>query len=100
MKTVPLCLLTVIGEAVLKEHIIEDVRRLGAKGFTVTDAEGEGLRQRRVGDIIGSNFRLETILSPEVADEILRVISTEYFERYAIIAFLSTVSVVRGEKYV
>ncbi|MFN9719742.1 MAG: P-II family nitrogen regulator [Planctomycetota bacterium] len=100
MKTVPLCLLTVIGESVLKEHIIEDIRRLGAKGFTVTDAEGEGVRQRRVGDIIGANFRLETIVSPEVADEMLSVISTEYFERYAVIAFLSTVSVIRGDKYV
>jgi hypothetical protein len=53
-----------------------------------------------VGEILGSNIRLETIVSPEVADRLLKLISVEYFERYAVIAYLSTVSVIRGEKYV
>ncbi len=100
MKTVPLCLLTVIAESVLKERLIQDVRDAGAKGFTITDADGEGSRQRRVGEIFGANIRLETIVSAEVADRLLLVLSTEYFERYAVVAYLSTVSVIRGEKYV
>jgi len=53
-----------------------------------------------VSEILGSNIRIETIVSPEVADHLLEVISTEYFERFAVIAYLSTVSVIRGEKYV
>ncbi len=100
MKTIPLCLLTVIAESVLKERLIQDVRDAGAKGFTITDADGEGCRQRRVGEILGANIRLETIVSNEVADRLLQLLSTEYFERYAVIAFLSTVNVIRGEKYV
>ena len=100
MKTVPLCLVTIIAEAVLKERLIQDLRHAGARGYTITDAEGEGARQRRVGEILGANIRLETIVSPEVADRLLQVISTEYFDRYAIIAYLSTVSVIRGEKYI
>lgn len=100
MKTVPLCLLTVITESILKERLIQDVRQAGARGYTITDAEGEGVRQRRVGEILGANIRLETIVSPEVAERLLGVISTEYFERYAVVAYLSTVSVIRGEKYV
>jgi len=100
MKTVPLTLLTVIAESVLKERLIQDVRDAGAKGFTSTDADGEGCRQRRVGEILGANIRLETIVSNEVADRLLQLLSTEYFERYAVIAFLSTVNVIRGEKYV
>jgi len=100
MKTVPLTLLTVIAESVLKERLIQDVRDAGAKGFTITDADGEGCRQRRVGEILGANIRLETIVSNEVADRLLQLLSTEYFERYAVIAFLSTVNVIRGEKYV
>ena len=100
MKTVPLCLLTVIAESVLKERLIQDVRDAGAKGFSITDADGEGSRQRRVGEIFGANIRLETIVSAEVADRLLQVLSTEYFERYAVIAYLATVSVIRGEKYV
>ena len=100
MKTVPLCLLTVIAESVLKERLIQDVRDAGAKGFTITDADGEGSRQRRVGEIFGANIRLETIVSAEVADRLLHILSAEYFERYAVVAYLSTVSVIRGEKYV
>ncbi len=100
MKTVPLCLLTVIAESVLKKRLIHDVREAGARGYTIIDAEGEGTRQRRVGEILGANIRLETIVSPEVAERLLNVISTEYFDRYAVIAYLSTVSVIRGEKYV
>lgn len=100
MKTVPLCLLTVIAESVLKKRLIHDVREAGARGYTIIDVEGEGTRQRRVGEILGANIRLETIVSPEVAERLLHVISSEYFERYAVIAYLSTVSVIRGEKYV
>lgn len=100
MKTVPLCLLTVIAESVLKERLVHDLRSAGARGYTLTDAEGEGSRQRRVGEIFGANIRIETIVSPEVADRLLQLISTEYFERFAVIAYLSTVSVIRGEKYV
>lgn len=100
MKTVPLCLVTIVAEAILKDRLIADVRSAGAKGYTVTDAEGEGIRQRRVSEILGSNIRLETIVSSEVADRLLQLISIEYFERYAVIAYLSTVSVIRGEKYV
>jgi hypothetical protein len=100
VKTTPLCLLTVIAESLLKERLIQDVREAGARGYTITDAEGEGRRQRRVGEILGANIRLETIVSPEVADRLLEVISMEYFERYAVVAYLTTVNVIRGEKYV
>ena len=81
MKTVPLCMLTIIAESILKERLIHDLRQAGAKGFTITDAEGEGARQRRVGEILGENIRLETIVSPEVADRLLQIISAEYFDR-------------------
>jgi len=100
MNTVPLSLLTIIAESILKERLIHDLRNAGARGYTITDAEGEGIRQRRVSEILGSNIRLETIVSPEVADRLLHVISTEYFERYAVVAFLTEVNVIRGEKYV
>ena len=100
MKTVPLCLLTVIAESVLKERLVHDLRSVGASGYTLTDAEGEGSRQRRVGEILGANIRIESIVSPEVADRLLQLISNEYFDRFAVIAYLSTVSVIRGEKYV
>jgi nitrogen regulatory protein P-II 2 len=93
-------LLTIIAEALLKDRLIHDLRAAGAKGFTITDADGEGSRQRRVGEILGANIRLETIVSDEVAGRLLHLLSTEYFDRYAVIAYTSIVHVVRGEKYV
>jgi len=100
MKMVPLCLLTVIAESVLKERLIADIRSTGARGFTVTDADGEGSRQRRVGEILGANIRIESIVSPEVADRLMQLIANEYFDHFAVIAYLSSVSVIRGDKYV
>lgn len=56
--------------------------------------------QCHIGEILGANIRIESIVSAEVADRLLQLISNEYFDRFAVIAYLSTVSVVRGEKYV
>lgn len=100
MKTVPLCLVTIIAESLLKERLVHDLREAGAKGFTISEAEGEGARQRRLSELLGSNIRVETIVSDDVADRLLQLISEKYFERYAVIAWLSTVSVIRGAKYV
>jgi len=93
-------LITIITETILKDRVVHLVRDAGSHGYTITDAEGEGSRQRRVGEIFGDNIRFETIVSPEVADKILQVLATDYFDRYAVIAYLSTVNVIRGEKYV
>lgn len=100
MQTTPLTLLTVIAEAILKGRLIEEFTRAGAKGHTLTECEGSGSRHRRVGEILGANIKLETIVSATVADKLLDRLANEYFPKFAVIAYLSPVSVVRGEKYV
>ncbi|HET6424589.1 MAG TPA: transcriptional regulator [Planctomycetaceae bacterium] len=100
MQTTPLTILTVIAEAILKERLIEEFTRAGAKGHTLTECEGSGSRHRRVGEILGANIKLETIVSATVADKLLDRLANEYFPKFAVIAYLSPVSVVRGEKYV
>ncbi len=100
MNTVRLSLLTIVAESVLRERLIGDLQRSGARGHTLTDVSGEGSRHRRVGDIHGGNFKIETIVSPEVAERLLKVLTTDYFPNYAVIAYVTPVEVVRGEKYV
>lgn len=100
MQTTPLTLLTVVAEAILKDRLIEEFTRVGAKGHTLTECEGSGSRHRRVGEILGANIKLETIVSASVADELLDRIAHEYFPKFAVIAYLIPVSVIRGEKYV
>ena len=100
MELVPLKLVTIVAESLLEKRLVEEVERLGAKGYTITPARGEGSRGIRSVDWEGQNIRLETIVSEEVALRILQRLQEEYFPHYAVIAYVENVWVVRGEKYV
>jgi nitrogen regulatory protein P-II 2 len=100
MNTHKLTLLTIVAEALLKDRLIHEIRHAGAKGFTVTEVSGEGSRQRRVSEIIGDNIKIEVITKSETADKILTVLQQDFFPRFAVIAFMSEVQVVREDKYV
>jgi len=93
-------LVTIVAEAVLEHRLVEEIKRLGAKGYTLVDARGEGSRGLRTMDWEGKNIRLETIVSEEVALRILNRLQEAYFPHYAVVAFVENVEVVRGEKYV
>ena len=100
MDLVPLKLVTIVAESLLEKRLVEEVKRLGAKGYTITPARGEGSRGIRSVYWEGQNIRLETIVSEEVALRILQRLQEEYFPHYAVIAYVENVWVVRGEKYV
>jgi len=100
MNTHNLTLLVIIAEALLKDRLIHSIRDAGAKGFTITEAAGEGSRQRRVGELLGDNIKIEVIVNREIAERILVVLQQDYFPHFAVIAYLSEVQVVREEKYV
>lgn len=76
------------------------IKKSGAKGYTITDAEGEGSRGIRASEWEGKNVKLEAIVSDEVAESIMKSISNEYFANYAVIVYNSDVKVVRGDKYI
>jgi len=95
-----LTLLTIVMEGLLKEELIRLVKRHGATGFTLTRAEGEGSRGVRARDWEGPNLRLECLVKAEAAEAILEELSERYFDHYAVIAWLSEVSVLRGGKFV
>ena len=100
MNTYTLTLLTIVAEALLKDRLIQEVRQAGAKGFTITDVSGEGSRQRRVSEILGDNIKIEVIAKREIADKILTDLQKDFFHRYAVVAYMSEVQVMREEKYV
>lgn len=99
MRTYPLKLVTIIADEVLEKKLVADLKALGAKGYTIAKAHGDGAKGERASEWEGENLRLETIVSESVAEKILARLAEEYFPNYAIIAYLSDVAVLRGEKF-
>lgn len=99
MKTHPLKLVTIVAEAVLEERLIQTLETAGARGWTLAQVRGEGSRGVRASEWEGRNVRVETLVSPEVADRLMDVLAERYFPHYAVVAYVQDVEVVRGEKY-
>jgi nitrogen regulatory protein PII len=93
-------LLTIITEAALENLLVEDLQRLGAKGYTIVDARGKGSRGVRSGDWeLGRNIQIEVICTAAVADAIIAHCVKTYYDNYAMILFVSDVGVVRSDKF-
>ncbi|MGF1601465.1 MAG: P-II family nitrogen regulator [Thermosynechococcaceae cyanobacterium] len=85
-------LVTIIGEAVLQNRLMQLLATLGVSGYTITPAQGAGSHGKRMGDIAGYNTNIEvkTIVTSELSDKLLedlRPIQTNH----ALIAFRQTV---------
>lgn len=93
-------LLTIITEAALEDDIIRDIEQLGARGYTITEARGKG--SRGVRDAIwdeARNIRVEVVCDDAVADHIVGHLRQHYSDNFAMILFLSDVTVLRPEKF-
>jgi nitrogen regulatory protein P-II 2 len=101
MRTHAVTLVTIIAEPALEHRLITEIKALGASGFTVHESRGEGTRHAdRGADAPGSNVRLETLVSPDVADAIVEHIASHYFADYSIVAYTTPAQVVRTRKFV
>lgn len=93
-------LVTIVTEAALERRISEDIKRLGAHGFTVSDARGEGSRGvRSAGWEASSNIRIEVVCDAPTAEAIAAHLRAHYYDHYAMILFMSEVGVLRPEKF-
>jgi nitrogen regulatory protein P-II 2 len=90
---------TIISEALVAGRIQEDLLRLGASGYTTTKAEGRGSRGVRASQWEGRNEKIETVVTPEVANRICETLLADYFENFAVIAYVQDVEVIRGKKF-
>jgi nitrogen regulatory protein P-II 2 len=90
---------TIVAEALLEDRIVRICHEAGARGHTVTEARGEGSRGVRATEWEGKNVKIETIVPEPTAEAILTRVAEEYFAHYAVIAYVSDVRVIRGEKY-
>ena len=99
MDTVSLKLVTVIAEAYLESRLLEEIKALGARGYSVSEVRGEGSRGIRASEWEGRNVKIETLVSADAADLILQHVAANYFPNFAVVAYLTDVRAVRGDKY-
>jgi len=92
--------LTIITETLLSDRIVELIKKHGATGYTLTRVEGEGSRGDHTSDWEGRNTKIEILVAAETADMILTDLNAKYFEDFSVVAWLSEVQVLRGEKFI
>lgn len=93
-------LLTVICEAALEKKLVADLDRLGAPGWTLSDARGRGSRGvRSAGWETEGNIRLEVICSRELAERLVAHLQAHYYDNFAMVCYLAEVAVLRPEKF-
>ena len=93
-------LVTIVTEAALERRLVDDLKRLGAHGYTISDARGEGSRGvRNAGWEATGNIRVEVICDETTAEAIAAHLKAAYYANYAMILYLSDVGVLRPQKF-
>ena len=79
---------------------VDDVKKLGAHGYTSVSASGEGSRGARKGDWdLNKNVRIEIVCDERTAQAIAEHLMKTYYQDYAMIVYLSDVEVMRPQKF-
>lgn len=99
MQTTKVKLLTIIAESILEERIVRELKQLGARGYTVSEARGDGTRGMHAIDWEGQSVRIETLVGADTATRIFEHLARTYFTDYAVIAYSVDAEVVRSNKY-
>ncbi len=93
-------LVTIVTESALEQFLTADLDRLGAHGYTITEARGKGSRGVRGGSWdASSNIRVEVVCDEATAQAIADHVAQAYYRNYAMILFLTDVQVMRPEKF-
>jgi nitrogen regulatory protein P-II 2 len=100
MKTQARKLLVVIGEAALERLLVDEVRRLGASGYTVSDVRGEGGHGSRDANWEGDrSIELKVICDEGLAQALAGQIIERYARDYSLSLYIGDIEVFRGDKY-
>ena len=93
-------LLTIITESEIEEHLLQDIDRLGAKGYTISFAKGKG--EKGVRNAVwnaNSNVKIEIVCDNNICEKIIEFLKENYLKNYAMILFISDVNVLRPKKF-
>lgn len=101
MKLYPVKLLTITCEILAQREVIEILEKNKITGYTTYEVSGNGARGLRgQGFKNEKNIKIEIVMREEKLQDIVEEISRTMFSNFAIILYVSDVSVVRTEKFV
>lgn len=95
MESTPLNLLCIVVDEALRHAVENDLTDAGARGYTVSHAEGKGKTGERSDHWTGTNVKIETLVAAHVLEKILGKLKEKYFDRYPMIAYFHEVQVTR-----
>jgi nitrogen regulatory protein P-II 2 len=99
VETAKLALVTIIAASELEDGLIEDLRALGVKGYTVGKVNGRGTHGPRISGFFDTpNLHFEILVPPALGEKILEHIVAHYSDR-AIIAYVQDVRAVPREHF-
>lgn len=98
METKNATMVTIVAERLLRDRLVEKIRTLGAKGFTLTEVQGQGTRGWQAHEFEGPSVKIETLVRADVAEQIVDAVA-KYFEHHAVIVYLTDAKVVRLKKF-
>lgn len=99
MELTPCKMLTIITEAILENTLVSEIEKLGARGYTITDARGKGGRGRRDADWSPhANIRVEVACDSDTAMAICTSLTERHSDNYLMVMYVSDVHVVRRVK--
>lgn len=95
----PMQLVTIVAEEVLQDRLVAAVLASGASGYTLSAASGAGSRGLRSTTLGGENVRLEALMPEPGAARLMDCLFRDWFPHYAVVAWVTSVEVLRSDKY-
>lgn len=86
-------LVTIIGESVLQDRLINLLNTLGVSGYTIIPTQGAGSHGKRMSDMAGydtanynTNIQITTLVSSEISSKLIEAL-IPFRADHALIAF-------------
>jgi len=96
----PKLALTIVCEALAREHLTRLLAEAGVFGYTMFSVQGTGAKGSRVADIDEfGNIQIEVIVPAPVAKRLLECLRRDVLPHFAVIVYETEVWVLRSDKF-
>ena len=93
-------LVTIIGESLARDAVTQLLREVGARGYTLFEVEGAGAHGERTAEMSEfGNIQVEVIVPAPVCERLMERLETEFFPRFALVAYDTDIRVRRSDKF-